>query len=176
MIIIFNIETREISQVIWDDKLPDGLELGSDEKYLVVKGDIDKHKLHKCLMRLDDEERLAEVLEPIKVRVIANKPNLRLNTPILQAMLYFQIEADGVDELTIRLELEEGVPAWVKKKLLEQKIRTYRSINGVSNEVYVEAVNLRNRSWNFKSVEPKEWVFCIDNWMIGSVNILVKAG
>lgn len=175
MIIIFDKETKEIGQVIWSNELPEGLELGSNERYLMMRREIDEHRLHKCLIRLDDAGRLAEVLSPIKVRVIANKPNIKVDTPILQDVLYFEMAADGVDELTLSLELEEEIPAWVKKKLLEQKIRVWRSVDGEGEESYVEASRLKDHTVSLKSAEPREWVFSFNNWMIEPVSILVRA-
>lgn len=176
MIIIFNKETKEIHQVIWADKLPEGVELSSDEQWLTVKPDIDEHKLHKCLIRLDGEGRLAEILAPIKVNLIANKNESRMNVPILQDAHYFEVNADGVDELVFHVELdEEPLPAWVKDKLAGQRIRIYQSVDGQCEESYVGASELKGYEIRLQLAEPKEWIFCFDNWMIEAVNILVRA-
>jgi len=176
MIIIFNRETRQINQVLWGDQLPGGVEPGSDEKCLVVDSDIDEHMLHKCLIRLDGEGRLAEILAPIKVNLIANKNESRMNVPILQDAHYFEVNADGVDELVFHVELdEEPLPAWVKDKLAEQKIRIYQSVDGQCAESYVAAGELKGYEIRLQSAEPKNWIFCFDNWMTEAVTILVRA-
>lgn len=175
MIIIYHNETNQINQVIWADKLPEGLELGSDESYLVVQREIDEHRLHQCLMRLDEEGRLEELVAPIKIRLLANKLESRLGIPILQDVHYFEINADGVDELTLSLELEAGVPAWVETKLLQQKLRVWRLIDGGGEESFVLVSQLKDHTWSLKSAEPREWFLCFDNWMTEPVNIMARA-
>ncbi len=176
MIIIFNKQTREIHQVIWDDQLPEGVEPGSDEKWLVVSGATDEHRLHKSLIRLDDEGGLAEVRAPVMANVVANKTAERLEVPILQEAHYFEINADGIDELIFHVELyEEPLPVWVKDKLAGQNIRIFQSIDGQAEESYLDASDLQGYEINLKSAEPREWIFCFDNWMMEAVNILVRA-
>lgn len=64
MIIIYSKETGEINQAFWGDRLPDGTELGGDEGYLVVENDVDKHKLHLCKLKLDEDKKPEEIEEP----------------------------------------------------------------------------------------------------------------
>ena len=175
MIIIYHRETNQINQVIWGDKLPGGLELGSDESYLVVQREIDEHRLHQCLMRLDEEGRLEELVAPIKMRLLTNKLESRLGIPILQNLHYFEINADGMDELTLNLELEESIPAWIETKLLQQKLRLWRSVDGVMEESYVLVSQLKDHTWSLKSAEPRQWFLCFDNWMTEPVNIMARA-
>ena len=176
MIIIFNRETRQINQVVWGDQLPGGVEPGSDEKCLVVDSDIDEHMLHKCLIRLDETEKLVEILAPIRASVVANKAESRLNVPILQDAHYFEVNADGVDELVFHVEMdEESLPAWVNEGLQQQNIRVWQAVDGVGEESNVPASSLKDYVVNLKSAEPKNWIFCFDNWMIEPVTILVRA-
>lgn len=175
MIIIFNRETRQINQVLWGDQLPEGVEPGSDEQCLVVSGATDEHRLHKSLIRLDDEGGLAEVRAPVMANVVANKIAGRLEVPILQDILYFEIQADGQDELTFWLKLNEVIPAWVNERLQQQNIRVWQAVDGVGEESHVPASSLKDYVVNLKSAEPREWVFSFDNWMIEAVTILVRA-
>lgn len=175
MLIIFDKQTWQINQVVWDDQLPGGVEPGSDEKCLVVSGATDEHRLHKSLIRLGDEGGLAEVRAPVKANVIANKIAGKPGVPILQDILYFEIQADGQDELTFWLELDEVIPAWVNERLQEQNIRVWQAVDGGGEESYVPASGLKDYIVNLKSAQPREWVFSFNNWMIEPVNILVRA-
>lgn len=176
MIIIFDKQTWRINQIVWDDQLPGGVEPGSDEQWLVVDSDIDEHMLHKCLIRLDETEKLVEILAPIRASMVANKAESRLNVPILQDAHYFEFNADGTDELAFHVELdEEPLPAWAKEKLAGQKIRVFESVDGQGEESYVDAGALKGHEIRLQSAEPKNWIFCFDNWMTEAVTILVRA-
>ena len=65
MIVIYNKETGEISQALWSDRLPEGMELSDDEDWALVEGNINPHELHLCKLKIDQEKGIIEIQRPI---------------------------------------------------------------------------------------------------------------
>lgn len=64
MIVIFNRDTGEIYFSVWSDSLPNHVRLNEYEDYLIIKGNVDPHKLHLCRLVLDEKKKPKEIEEP----------------------------------------------------------------------------------------------------------------
>lgn len=64
MVVIYHKETGRIHQTLVGDVLPQGIELSSDEAFIVIYNDINPYKLHLCKLKLDEKGKPEEIEEP----------------------------------------------------------------------------------------------------------------